>query len=80
MNNLRDQGIIELAKPIRYCRFIVKLDVSSNYISAKGFEVLSKSLQNNEGICMVNFSTKGGVQRNRLQEAGGKHVAKLLGS
>ena len=80
MNNLRDPGIIELAKPIRYCKFIVKLDVSSNSISSKGFQTLCLALEKNEGVCMINFSTKNGVNRNRLQEAGGKHVAKLIGT
>ena len=36
-NNLKDAGITELSKALKCCKFLVKLDVSSNSITPKGF-------------------------------------------
>ena len=37
MNNLRDPGIIELASSIGNCKNLVRLNISNNSISPKGF-------------------------------------------
>jgi len=79
-NNLRDEGIAELSKPLRCCKFLVSLNVSSNFISPKGFLHLSIALSRNESLCILNVSTQNGLNRNRLQKLGGQYMTSLLGT
>ena len=43
-NNLRDEGIIELAKCFKFTKSLVHLDVCSNEISPKGIKVLTQAI------------------------------------
>jgi hypothetical protein len=77
-NFLRDPGIIELSKGLKYTKCLVSLDVCSNEISPKGILALTQSISQNESLASLNLSTVDGIQRNRLSKEGGQYIADYL--
>lgn len=77
-NFLRDPGIIELSKGLKYTKSLVHLDVCSNEISPKGVLALTQSISQNESLASINLSTVDGIQRNRLSKEGGQYIADYL--
>ena len=65
-NRLRDAGLIELSKGIKYARNLVSLDLSSNEITPKGIEAFSLAASSSNSLTSINLSTVDGVQRNRV--------------
>jgi Ran GTPase-activating protein (RanGAP) involved in mRNA processing and transport len=74
-NKLRDEGLIELSKCLKYTYSLTHLDVSSNELTPKGIEALSKALTTNYSLASLNVSTVDGIQRNRMSYEGGKFIA-----
>ena len=65
-NKLRDCGLIELSKGLKYARGLISIDLSSNEITPKGIEAFSQAASTSQSLTSINFSTVDGVQRNRV--------------
>jgi len=78
-NYLRDDGLSELSKCIKYMPALCRLDVSSNNVTPKGIEPLCKALEKNNSLTTILLSTIDGVNRNRIGVKGGRYFSVLLG-
>lgn len=78
-NHLRDSGLAELSRCIKFMPALCKLDVSSNEVTPKGIEPLGKALRNNHSVSFLNLSTLDGMYRNRVGAKGGRSFSELLG-
>lgn len=77
-NRLRDVGLIELSKGIRFARNLVSLDISSNEITPKGIQALTQAASMSISLTSLNLSTVDGVQRNRVAQEGGRFIAENM--
>ena len=79
-NQLRDAGVIELSKCIKFIPMLSKLDLSSNEITPKGLSKLCKEFHYSQHMTFINLSTYDGVYRNRVGIQGGKSFAEIMGT